>query len=69
MKPIIYDDEYTGKRYTYGLRLRPLVYSHVPAGWIVYSNRAHPDYLFGTVDYPRPLTENEIAAYELEEVK
>lgn len=51
----LFDDTYTGPRWTYGLTYRPLGYAQVPDGWIVFSNRDHPDFRFGTVDYPNEL--------------
>jgi hypothetical protein len=43
-------------------------YASVPPGWILRSDRRHPEYRYGTVDYPRRLTDRERRAYELEEV-
>lgn len=57
MTNLIFDDAYTGDRYTYGLTHRPLALAHVPDGWIIGSDREHKDFpVFGTVQYPRPLT-------------
>lgn len=53
----LFDDTYRGARWTYGLKFRPLSYGNVPPGWIVFSDREHPDYPFGTVDYPVDLGE------------
>ena len=61
-----YDDTYRGPRYTYGLRYRPLGYAQVPPGWIIRSDRPHPEYRHGTVDCPRPLTAQELRGYEPE---
>ncbi|HAM57622.1 MAG TPA: hypothetical protein DCQ64_20295 [Candidatus Rokubacteria bacterium] len=57
MAETLYDDTYTGDRWTYGLTYRPLGYAQVPAGFIVWSDRPHPDFRFGTIDYPEPLPE------------
>lgn len=62
---LIFSDTYTGPRWRYGLNYRPLAYAAVPAGLIIYSDRADPAYKFGTVDYPRELTEAEVAGYQL----
>jgi hypothetical protein len=62
---LLYDDTYRGPRYTYGLRYRPLGYAQVPPGWIIRSDRPHPEYPHGTVDYPRPLSPEEARGYEL----
>lgn len=64
--PVLYDDTYTGERFTYGLRYRPLSSATVPPGWIVMSDRAHADYAHGTVDYPAPLSYEQEATFELE---
>jgi hypothetical protein len=64
----VHHDTYAGSRHTYGATNRPVGYSHVPDGWIIGSDKPHPDYRHGTVDYPRPLTEQELTSYELEKV-
>lgn len=61
----LWDDEYTGPRYTYGLPYRPLVPYGAPAGWILKSDRPHPDFPFGTVAYPSPLTAGQMQGAEL----
>ena len=64
--PTFYDDTYTGTRYTYGLGYRPLGYAQVPPGWIIGSDRPHPDYpRFGTVDWPERLPEALTERYDL----
>lgn len=68
MKPI-FDDEYTGPRYTYGLRNRPAGYAQVPPGWIIESNRKDPRFNFGTIDYPTELTPEQVYSFELTPVK
>lgn len=52
----LWDDTYDGQRWTYGLTYRPLAMGAVPDGWIITSNRAHPEFHFGTVDYPFPIS-------------
>lgn len=64
----LFDDTYTGKRYTYGLTYRPLGFANVPDGWIIFSNKPHPNYTFGTVDYPLSLEKVVQEQYQLEEV-
>ena len=61
----LWDDTYTGPRYTYGLTYRPLGYAQVPAGWIIKSDRPHPDFRFGTIDYPFRLPDDVAARAEL----
>lgn len=63
----IFSEDYTGPRYTYGLRNRPLDIGTAPKGYIIGSNgpavgRARN----GTIQYPRQLTKDEIYDYELE---
>lgn len=67
MAKTIWTDEYTGPRWTYGLTYRPLATAHVPEGWIIDLGRAVPaqGFAFGIVEYPRELTEREVANYEL----
>src|SRR5207245_5484967 len=71
MTAIIWSDEYIGDRWTYGLTYRPLIagVANVPAGWLLGSDRPHPSFPFGTVQFPRPLTEREVQAFELTEVQ
>lgn len=61
----VYDEEYEGSRWTYGLMHRPLQYSNVPDGWIIFSERQHADFAFGTVDYPFELDARTISSYQL----
>ncbi len=63
---ILFDDTYKGERYTYGLNYRPLATAQVPDGWIIKSNRENPNFRsFGTVDYPRKLTDHEVGTFQL----
>ncbi len=55
--PPIFDDEYSGPRYRYGLQYRPAAGAGIPKGYIVFSDRKHPAFQFGTIDYPTPLTD------------
>ena len=64
----VFNDTYLGRRWTYGLELRPLHSSHVPAGWILHSDFIHPEFKFGTVQYSRPLTPDEVKSYQLTHV-
>jgi hypothetical protein len=61
----LYDDTYTGPRFTYALINRPLAYGAQPKDFIVFSLRDHPKYRHGTIQYPRELTDEECRAYEL----
>jgi hypothetical protein len=66
--PLLFDDEYTGPRWRYGLTFRPLASASVPAGWIIGSDRPHPDFRHGTADWPRALSAAELTTFELTEV-
>lgn len=65
MEKLIYNDEYTGPRYRYGLYYRPLSTGTVPRGFIINSDREHSVFRHGTIDYPKQLTEQQISDYEL----
>lgn len=62
----IFDDDYTGPRWRYGLKYRPASYANIPKGWIVGSPKASRTYRHGTVDYPRELSAQEIAQADIE---
>lgn len=62
---MIYDDTYNGPRYRYGLTLRPLAMVHIPKDFILWSDRRHPEYPYGTVDYPVQLSADDVSAYSL----
>ena len=65
----VFDDDYTGPRWTYGLVNRPMQIGAQPKGYIVGSERRSVEFKnFGTVQYPRQLTDEEIAGYELKPV-
>ena len=66
---IVFDEDYTEKRYTYGLTYRPIGVSCQPDGFIIGSNREHKEFYFGTIDYPFKLTEKQIVSYELTKVE
>jgi len=61
----LFDDTYSGERWTYGVQYRPITGGGVPQGWIIFSDRPHPDFKFGTVDYPAPLTEHQARQADL----
>ena len=62
----IFHEDYKGPRWTYGLKYRPAGIGHQPKGFIIGSQGKHPEYKnFGTIDYARKLTEEEIYQYEL----
>jgi hypothetical protein len=66
---MIIDDEYQGPRWRYGLRNRPVMIGTVPRGRIVQSERPHPNFLYGTVDFPFELSAEDVYGYELELVE
>jgi hypothetical protein len=62
----IFHEDYHGPRWTYGLVHRPFGIAAQPKGHIVGSlNEQHPDYRYGTIDYPFELSGEEIYSYEL----
>ena len=66
MAKMVFDDDYDGPRWTYGLLFRPLGFAQVPDGWIIQSDRKHKDFSnHGTVDYPRELTDREVESFQL----
>lgn len=69
MPDLIYDHEYKGIRYVYGLSYRPAAFANLPDGRIIGADRADARFRFGTVAYPRQLTEREVAGYELTPVE
>lgn len=65
----LFDNEYAGPRFTYGMTLRSASIGTVPDGRIIDSTKSSPDFsVFGTIDYPRKLTENELYLFELVKV-
>ncbi len=68
-KEIVFDEDYSGQRFTYGLQYRPLGISCQPDGFIIGSNKEHESFGFGTIDYPFQLTEKQMASYELIYIK
>lgn len=65
MSIFIFDDEYTGPRYTYGVTLRPVTRFNIPDGWIIDSQKPHPSFRYGTVDYPHRLTVEQKNHYDM----
>jgi len=56
MKPIVYDDTYTGPRWTYGAQLRPFLSIFGYQDFIIWSDRPHPDFpTFGTMQTTEPI--------------
>lgn len=66
---LVFDKDYTGPRFTYGMRYRPLGLGAQPKGWIVDSLRDSPNFRHGTIQYPRELTADELRSFELERVE
>lgn len=60
-----YDSTYTGTRIRYALLASRFAPKQVPADYIVDSQRPHEDYVFGTIDFPRELTAEEVCRYQL----
>jgi hypothetical protein len=61
----IFDDEYTGPRFTYGCTIRPPARFSIPEGYICDSQRDNPRFRYGTVDYPAPITQEEADHYDM----
>lgn len=59
--------EYRGARWRYGMTHRPPGYAHNPHGRIIGADQPSPCPCapFGTIDYPRQLTDQELYSYEL----
>jgi len=69
MKEPLFSTDYTGPRWTYGLRCRPMQIGAQPRDWIIGSDGpATKRYRFGTIQYARKLTEEELRVYEMEEL-
>ena len=70
MARFLYDDDYAGPLWTYGLLYRPIqAYGIIPMrdDFILLSARPNPKYPnFGTVQYARELTSEELETYEME---
>lgn len=69
MAELIFDEDYTGPRYVYAMTHRPPGIGCQPDGRIIGADNPqnHPDprAVYGTITYPRQLTEQEVYAYEL----
>lgn len=65
MSIFIFDDEYIGPRWTYGVTIRPIARFNIPDGWIIDSQNSHPKYRHGTVDYPHRLRDEEVSHYDM----
>lgn len=66
----LWDDEYTGERFTYGVNYRPVGLATVPAGYILkVGGMPDPRFKFGIVQYPARLPASQVAAFELTPVQ
>lgn len=66
MSNFIFNEDYTGPRVTYGLTIRPVARFNIPDGWIIGSQKAHPDFRrYGTIDYPFELTQEQLHHYDM----
>jgi hypothetical protein len=64
----VFTEDYTGPRFTYGLKYRPMQIGAQPKGFIIGSQADSPDFRFGTVQYPRKLTAEEMVDFEMVQV-
>ena len=56
MEKLIHEDSHKGPRHRYGFQFRPVGMFHQPDGWIIGSQRPHPQYRpHGTLDCPSGL--------------
>ena len=62
---LVWDSEYKGPRWQYGLTYRPATYAQVPDGYIIWSGKPHPGYAHGTIDYPFRLSDGQVERFEL----
>jgi hypothetical protein len=65
----VFDSDYTGPRFTYGMKHRPLSIGAQPKGYIIDSYRDSDEFRHGTIQYPRQLTEKEVYDFELTPVE
>lgn len=66
----VFSDTYTGPRWTYGMRNRPLSIGTAPKGFIIGSDGAPAGRArHGTIQYPRKLTEKELYDFEMEVIE
>ena len=68
MAQYIFDEEYDGERFKYGLQYRPFDLGTVPKGHIIGSLRENENkepHRFGTIEYPFELTERQVASFQL----
>ena len=62
-----YSDTYTGPRWTYGSTLRPFlsIWGYFD-GWILLSDKPHPDYpTFGTIQTSKPIPDETARHWDL----
>jgi hypothetical protein len=62
---MVYDEDYTGPRFTYGLTYRLAGYAQVPDDRIVFGDRKDTRFRYGTIQYPRRLSDREVESFEL----
>jgi hypothetical protein len=61
----LWDAEYKGPRFRYGLTYRPATYANVPDNYILWSGKLYPGYAHGTIDYPFRLSDMQVERFEL----
>jgi len=65
----VFDSDYTGPRFTYGMKYRPLSIGAQPKGYIIDSYRDSDEFRHGKIQYPRQLTKEEVYDFELTPVE
>jgi hypothetical protein len=68
LEPIVHDAEYEGPRFVYATQHRPPAWGGAPSGRIVGADKPHPDHKFGTIEYPRKLTPEQVKQFQLKVV-
>ena len=68
--PHVFDEDYTGPRWVYGMRNRPPMLGAIPRGFIIGSHRTGIELVsaghrHGTIAYPVMLSDHDVDAYEL----
>jgi hypothetical protein len=69
-EPLIFDEDYTGPRWTYAMAHRPPGIGCQPDGRIIGADKPKDERgFYGTIQYDRELTDQEVYRFELEFVE
>ncbi len=61
----VYDEDYKGERFVYATQHRPPGYGGAPKGRIIGADKPSDVHKFGTIEYPRKLTAEEVKSFQL----